>query len=350
MLKKFSLVFLLLLLMTTGCNLLFASENLPYIEAFGPNEIECHSFYHYTFDDQGLNYIGLKRYDLVSETDQDIYIVENPEIQELTGFYGDDDGVYYVVTTSQEQSKESILFYYDLNLGTMEELLTDENHIGVYKESTTNEVMVKTKTQSYSANKGTLQFLDDCGYTGRAEYSHESNVELVTDDGTMVEINKEYKERNFTYTINGTTNVITALSDCGGSESGVYRNFVIEGDNVVGIVQITKGTQGGITPTNCIPANKLKKEVLVSFNYKTGESEILYNTKSNAIRIIGYSDGNVFLYKKGKIICRHLNNGDEEELYKLSYKGNGQLTFNWVGRNLVIFDEDNLQVVANIKT
>ena len=115
-------------------------------------------------------------------------------------------------------------------------------------------------------------------------------------------------------------------------------------------MQIAKNGRNGIIPCNILRYDDLKKEILVSINYKTGESEILYDTQKNSIRIIGYSNGKAYLLKSGKIICRNLSDGSEKEICSLSYKGDKQLSFSWVGSNLVVFDEYNLQVVANIQT
>ena len=106
----------------------------------------------------------------------------------------------------------------------------------------------------------------------------------------------------------------------------------------------------GIIPKNILPASKLKREVLVSFDYTTGESEILFETKNNSIRIIGYRDGGVYLLKKGNIIKRNLADGSETELCTLSYEGDNQLSFSWIGSSLVIFDEDDYQVIASVQT
>jgi hypothetical protein len=125
--------------------------------------------------------------------------------------------------------------------------------------------------------------------------------------------------------------------------------FVIEGDTIIGVVQITKGTRG-LTTTNIIRERELKKELLVSINYKTGDSEILFETKNNSIRIIGYRDGNVYLLNKGNIIKRNLADGSETELCTLSYEGDNQLSFSWIGSSLVIFDEDDYQVIASVQT
>lgn len=327
---------------------------ISYINEFGPNEIECNSFYHYMYVDGGCSYSGLMRYDLTTETEQEIYRVDDLQDQRVTSFLGDDDGVYFVVKSLQGKDAEMILFYYDLNSQEKESLLSSRDRLTVYKNTSTKRVMVTDGTQNYYIDNGSLQLAESSDVEAKSLYSDESSIELVDDNGTKIVISKEYDKKEFTYTVDGMTTVIDALSDCGGEKSGVSYTFAIEGSKVIGVVQITKGGSGyggsGIIPSNILPADKLKKEVLVSFDYKTGESEILYNTKNNSIRIIGYSNGKVFLLNNNIITSKSLSDGNEKEIYTLSYDGDGQITFNWIGSRLVIFDEDYLQVIANIQT
>lgn len=335
--------------MLTSCNRTYDSGYISYIAEFGPNESTCHSFYHYIPGDKVYKFSGLKRYDLITEEDQDIYIIEDTQNQSLTGYYGDDNEVYFVVTTSLEKKEESTLFHYVLNSDEYENLFSTEGRFGVYKDLDVNKIKVTTQTQSYYIEDGCLQTADDEGFTATPLYDQESSVRLTSTDGTVIEINKKYKNTDFTYTIGNSTGVITALSDYDTEKSGVSNNFVIEGDKVIGIVQITNGNKG-ITPTNYIEPDGLKEEVLFSLDYNTGESVVLYNTHNSSTRIIGYSNGHVYLIKKGKILCRNLADDNETEIYTLTYDGNGQLAFYWIGNKLVIYDEDNLKVVANIQT
>ena len=338
-----------MLLTLTGCIRPYDSGYISYVEKFGPNEAECHSFYHYIPGDNKISFSGLRRYDLITDEDQDIYIVEDSQKQTLSCYYGDDNEVYFVVTTTLKNNEESVLFHHELNSDEYETLLTTDNRIGVFRELETGKIKVTTKEQCYYIENGCLQATDDFEDNIKPVYAHESSVKLIDSDGTIIEICKKYKDREFTYTVDNTTGVITALSGYGAKKSGVSQNFIIEGDKVFGIVQITNG-HGGIVPANLIEPASLKKELLVCLDYKTGESEVLYNTKNNSTRIIGYSNGKVYLLKKGKIICKNLSDEKENEIYTLSYDGDGQLSFCWIGGNLVIYDQDKCQVVANIQT
>ncbi|WP_027215784.1 hypothetical protein [Butyrivibrio fibrisolvens] len=351
--KKIMFSLCAVMLLLTGCNP-YPGEYVDYINVFGPNEVECNSYYHYMRVEGGRYDSCLALYDLITESDQEIYIVDDLEKQRIKSFCGDDKGVFYVVETFQEKNEERVLFYYDLNSNEKEALLTSNDHLTVYKDSSTNRIRVSDGTQKYNIDNGSLQLAENAEIVVRSINSDESCIELVNDDGTEISISKEYGNKEFTYSIGDTTGVISALSDCGGEESGVSYNFIIEGNNVVGVVQITKGGSGygglGIIPKNILPASKLKREVLVSFDYTTSESEILFETKNNSIRIIGYRDGNVYLLNKGNIIKRNLADGSETELCTLSYEGDNQLSFSWIGSSLVIFDEDDYQVIASVQT
>ena len=350
MLKKSLSIMCLMAFILVGCSRPYSSGYVHYIHDLGPNDIECNSFYHYIRVEKGLNQSGLQRYDLITEKDQDIFISEDPDNQKVTSYWGDDDEVYYVVITYQEGDDEKVLYHYDLHSETCETMMTTEGYLDVSRDVITNKIKVITDEQNYFIEDGELQQIDPSDEIVNEFSSAGSIVRRIADDGTIVEINKQYKENEFTINVDGISHEITALSNCGGEKSGLSNFFVVEDDKVIGIVQIAKNGRNGIIPCNILRYDDLKKEILVSINYKTGESEILYDTQKNTIRIIGYSNGNVYLLKSGKIICRNLSDGSEKEICSLSYKGDKQLSFSWVGSNLVVFDEYNLQVVANIQT
>jgi hypothetical protein len=333
-----------------GCSRPYSNGYVHYIHDLGPNDIECNSFYHYIRVEKGLNQSGLQRYDLITEKDQDIFISEDPDNQKVTSYWGDDDEVYYVVITYQEGDDEKVLYHYDLHSETCETMMTTEGYLDVSRDVITNKIKVITDEQNYFIEDGELQQIDPSDEISSGFSSSEDIVRIVSDDGTIIELYKQYKQSEFTYNVDGISHEITALSDCGGEKSGLSNFFVIEGDKVIGIVQIVKNGRNGIIPCNIIRYDDLKKEILVSIDYKTGESEILYDTQKNTIRIVGYSNGNVYLLNGSKIICKDLADGSEKEMCSLSNKGNKQLSFSWVGSKLIVFDEYNLQVIANIQT
>nr|WP_292165513.1 hypothetical protein [Butyrivibrio sp.] len=95
--KKIMCSLCAVMLLLTGCNP-YPGEYDDYINVFGPNEVECNSFYHYKYAEEGLNQSALQRYDLITETDQDIFLSLTPDKEEVTSYWGDDIVVYYVVT------------------------------------------------------------------------------------------------------------------------------------------------------------------------------------------------------------------------------------------------------------
>lgn len=242
-----------------------------------------------------------------------------------------------------------ILYHYDLRSGNYKILLDNEKSLRVYKDVNTNKIILIRGFERYMIEDRDLNAIDESEVVMSSFNNKEDVVRRVSSDGTTIEICKKYDYSEFTYIVNGSSHSISALSNCGGKESGLTDFFVIEGDTIIGVVQITKGTRG-LTTTNIIRERELKKELLVSINYKTGDSEILFETKNNSIRIIGYRDGNVYLLNKGNIIKRNLADGSETELCTLSYEGDNQLSFSWIGSSLVIFDEDDYQVIASVQT
>ncbi len=347
--KKITFLFVLIFVLITGCSYLNESEYISYIDIIGPNNMECHSFYHYMNVEGGYDDSGLQRYDTITGKDQEIYIVSDPKNQRISSFCGNDKEVYYVETTSKKDSRENALYYCDVSSGKYEKILKTEEYLAVFQDSNTNEIKVKTDSQGYIADNIFLQKVDDSKMIKDVYSSDEDNVRLFDAEGNLIEINKKYGSSDFFCSINGTSNIITILSEYNGEDSGLSNFFTIEGDKVIGIIQITKGKMGKL-PKNLIRFNELKKEILVSIDYKTGQNEMLYDTQSNNIRIVGYSNGNVYLLKGGIIFCRNMSDGSEKEIYSLPYKGNNQLSFSWIGSKLIVFDKNDLQVVANIQT
>lgn len=336
------------MLLLSGCDT-YPGEYVYYIHDFGPSDMECHSFYHYTRVDKALQQSGLQRYDLITETDQDIFMSSTPDKEEVTSYWGDDNVVYYVVTTYQKGDDDLALYYYDLKSDVCEKILENNKYLLVFRNSNTNRTIVKTDSQRFYIEDGILHEIEESDIIKSDFSSKEDVVRRVNADGTVVEICKELDSSKYTLKVDGSSYYITALPDFGVAESGLTNSFVTEGDTIIGIVQITRGTNG-LPPGNFIRERQLKKELLVSINYKTGDSEILFNTKNNKTRIIGYSNGNIYLLKDGKIICQNLSDNSEKEIYTLTYDGDKQLSFSWVGSRLIIFDEYNLQVIANIQT
>ncbi len=333
-------------MLLTGC--FYPGEYVHYIHDFGPSDIDCHSFYHYTRVNNALNQSGLQRYDLITETDQDIFLSSTPDKEEVTSYWGDDNEVYFVVTTYQKGDDDLVLYYYDLKSDVCDKILENNKYLLVFQDSNTNRIIVKTDSQRYYVEDGILYEIEESDIIKSDFSSKEDVVRRVTADGTLIEICKELDSCKYTLKVEGVSHDITALPDFGVKESGLANYFVVEGDTIIGIFQITRGTNG-LPPDNIIRERQLKKELLVSINYKTGDSEILFNTKNNKIRIIGYSNGNIYLLKDGKIVCQNLSDNSEKEIYTLTYDGDKQLSFSWVGRRLIIFDEYNLQVIANIQ-
>ncbi len=279
--------------MLSGCYK-YPGDYVYYISVFGPNEVECNSFYHYTRVGKGLNQSGLQRYDLLTETDEVIFETSDPKKQIVSSYWGDDKEVYFVVLTYKKGDDEMTLYHYDLNSGKYETLLENEKSLRVYKDVNTNKIVLIRGFERYLIEDGKLKEIDKSSVVMSTFSKREDVVSRITSDGTLLEICKEYNNSEYTFRVDGTSHDITALSHSGGKKSGLTDYFVIEGDVIIGIFQITKGTHGYIT-ANTIRSDQLKKELLVSINIITGESEILFNTKNNKTRIISYSKGIVYL-------------------------------------------------------
>ena len=83
---------------------------------------------------------------------------------------------------------------------------------------------------------------------------------------------------------------------------------------------------------------------LFSLNVDTGESQILYDTKNNQTRIVGYEDGILYLFQNDyKVYSQPLSDGEATEL--LSIPKSNDVTFDWYGDYMfVIYRDTNTEL------
>ena len=173
-----------------------------------------------------------------------------------------------------------------------------------------------------------------------------SSHRVMLDDGRSVVFSKNNGEANYSYSIDGISGVIKDLTSKDALRSGVYNDFLVEGDKVIGALEFTEWRHGGIGPKNMLETRDLKGSALFEFDINTYESKILYEIEGNKTQIIGYKEGQIYLYRKGKIIKRSLDGYGEKVICSVR-KNKHQLSFNWLNDTLVIFDKDDCKVVGS---
>ena len=90
----------------------------------------------------------------------------------------------------------------------------------------------------------------------------------------------------------------------------------------------------------------IRRDVLFSLNVDTGESQILYDTKNNQTRIVGYEDGILYLFQNDyKVYSQPLSDGEATEL--LSIPKSNDVTFDWYGDYMFVIYRDTNNLTGN---
>lgn len=115
------------------------------------------------------------------------------------------------------------------------------------------------------------------------------------------------------------------------------KKLTIENGEIIGLVHVIKNFRcDSWDPSQ----DELKYEVLFRLNPKTGENSILYRTKNNRTRIIGYQDGVIYLMNNYKIYTRTVGSRRIEEFLELP-RDTGYM-FDWQGDYLIVIRKYNI--------
>lgn len=127
--------------------------------------------------------------------------------------------------------------------------------------------------------------------------------------------------------------------------------IVTEGDKLYVAVMVTTRTQW-----DDISQEELKRELLVEIDLETDMSRILYDTRNNRTRILGYREGNLYLLEDHIVYRKVLETEELVQMYDLKedgfnwemppdvdYSVNKDIYVRWHGEHMVIWtynDED----------
>lgn len=116
------------------------------------------------------------------------------------------------------------------------------------------------------------------------------------------------------------------------------------GDPIIGI------TQEPLNPRfrgDRIKQRGLRYDILFSYDPETETCEVLYQPKNNRTRIIGYQDGEVYLFRKNKIYRENLDSGKKEELATIPESET--YTFDWWKDYLLVLDHTKNELVEVVE-
>ena len=135
------------------------------------------------------------------------------------------------------------------------------------------------------------------------------------------------------------------LSQEGYKFANVFSEYLDDSEHtIIGLAQNPVRPDGD---EKRIEQENLKYDILFSYDPSLEICKILYETKTNRTRIIGYQDGYVYLYKQNQIVKEHLEDGASEVLTTIP-KGE-HYTFDWWKEYLVVIDHETDELVTMVE-
>lgn len=116
------------------------------------------------------------------------------------------------------------------------------------------------------------------------------------------------------------------------------KHLTMEGEKIVGLIVVAKL---GAAPRINLVQYEIKNDLLFEIDLETDTSRIIYSTKNNRTRIIGYKEGMVYLLQDGVIYQETIEGTDREKLLDLQEEGwelsPHMIYFDWHGNHLIIY-------------
>lgn len=152
-------------------------------------------------------------------------------------------------------------------------------------------------------------------------------------EGQRVQFRKERYSSSLQYSLDGqrTWQPVTCLQEGTYKRSDIYEEYLtVEDGKIIGLLCVSKdpNVSSGLTASN------IRKDILFELDIETGESKILYDTRNNRTKIIGYRDGIVYVVKAGKVYSQQIDEKKRTELFNLT-EGN-KYNVDWQAGYLII--------------
>ena len=289
-------------------------------------------------DDNGED--TLYRKDISTETVKSLYtstsyifinIVKNKMI------YTDDTGTYLNTIDMQDTSDSICLEELCTGKSEQEQTVSDQKLQITMKYRYSKENKKIKITEIRDENNNLL-----LGYSG-------ASASVWTQKESKVTVQKKLGSNVWSYWINdGKENALECLNKEKAISSGIFAERLIkDNDKVVGMVTVSSAVGGIILPDD-FTQQFVTKDVLFQIDMATGKSSKIYDTHNEKQRIIGYQNGIIYLFQKGKIYTKDISGGSAknkmQEVAELP-KTKDSLQFTWVGKKLVVFDTDICSVL-----
>ena len=306
------------------------------VSVIGPNNISDSSFYRIVKNTDEFPNGAIVKNDVVTASDTIIYIPDKYRI--IYGAVECGEGVLVEITNS---IKSYSLIYIDEN---DEPKTVFESEYGMAFTKVNGRVLVhdlSTCTYLFDPDTYELYPVETDDIEDDALYTVCDNVSgryHSMQNGTKVTLRKSFGENNFIF--ESGHNVIPV--DCISGENFKYAQwgYLSDKDGILyGVAAIPK-KESNLRWINVgigyLATDHVVREVLYSIDVKSGENKVLF--ESRGARIVGYTDSDVYLYRKGTVYKRNIASGTEEQLGGVTTERKAHLEFRWVGDKMFVFD------------
>lgn len=135
-------------------------------------------------------------------------------------------------------------------------------------------------------------------------------------EGQRVQFRRERYSGSLQYSLDGqrTWQPVTCLQEKIYEMSDIYEEYLtVEDGKIIGLLCVSKHPLESFN----ISASETRKDILFELDIETGESRILYDTRNNKTKIIGYREGAMYLVKAGKVYSQQLDGSERMALFNL---------------------------------
>ena len=176
--------------------------------------------------------------------------------------------------------------------------------------------------------------------TDNEQYTHLAGRNIVVKKDERTRVNMY-----FSYQVEGEQEkFIDCFNKKGYANSRLVKGYLTaENENEIkGIMSVSGNRRESVL----LNQGDIVRDMLFELNIDTGESQILYDTKNNQTRIIGYEDGILYLFKNDyKVYKQPLSGGEATEI--LSIPKSNDVIFDWCEDYLIVRYRDTNNLTGN---
>jgi len=350
--QKYSvLVIFFLLLMLTGCQMkkdnYFAEEGSYQLECINSSQNNGYS------QIQGMDYYYLPgnsmvyRYGLDTQEKESLYWIDDKIISytfEMPYFFFSSyvDEKYRVSRVNLELMEEDCI--YEAVCSSYPRLNIIDNDIYIQVKDEEELITYKFPVDGDAATQ--LQQIDTTSHfssnisTDNEQYTHLAGRNIVVKKDERTRVNMY-----FSYQVEGEQEkFIDCFNKKGYANSRLVKGYLTaENENEIkGIMSVSGNRRESVL----LNQGDIVRDMLFELNIDTGESQILYDTKNNQTRIVGYEDGILYLFKNDyKVYKQPLSGGEATEI--LSIPKSNDVIFDWCEDYLIVRYRDTNNLTGN---